>query len=86
MTRDYSLRGAGASRDDVDSGGSRAAQVAMRQIEDLLIIGIAMNCGHESLLDAKDIVDDLGWEAPDNWLCRRRWTKCCAGRDRIDPG
>ena len=54
------LSGAGAGRDHIDGGRTRAAQVLMRQVEDLLIIGITVDRRHETLLNAEGIVDDFG--------------------------
>jgi len=39
----------------------------MRQIEYALISGIAMNCGHKTLLDAEDVIDDFGVQRNTEW-------------------
>ena len=45
-------RGAGRGRDQVDRGGAGAAQVLVRQVEDLLVVRVRVDRRHEPLLDA----------------------------------
>ncbi len=54
------LRGAGRRRDDRQPGGARAAQVAVRQVEDLLVVRVGVDRRHEAALDRPVVVDDLG--------------------------
>ena len=53
------LGGAGGGRDHVDRGGAGAAQILVREIEDVLIVGVAVDRGHRALFDAELLVQDL---------------------------
>ena len=56
------LGGAGRRRDHVLSGGARAAEVAfaVRDVEHGLVVRVRVHRGHEALLDAERLVQDLG--------------------------
>ena len=41
-------------------GGARAAQVPVRQVEDLLVVRVGVDRRHEAALDRPVVVDDLG--------------------------
>ena len=55
------LGGAGGGRDHGNGGGPGAAQILVRQVEDVLIVGVGVNRGHETLLDAEGVVEHLGY-------------------------
>ena len=56
----YGAGGAGGGGDHAHRGGSRTAGVAVDLIEDLLIVGIAVDGGHQPALDPDGIVQHLG--------------------------
>src|ERR1041384_5529203 len=53
------LRGAGRRGDHVDCGRARAAQVGMGKVEELLVVRIGMDGGHQALLDPEILQEDL---------------------------
>ena len=54
------LRGAGRGRDDVLPGTPGATRVLVGDVEDPLVVGVAVDRVHQPLLDAEEVVDDLG--------------------------
>ena len=54
------LGGAGRGRDDVDRGGPGAAEVLVRQVEDLLVVRVRVHRGHEAALEPERLVQHLG--------------------------
>ena len=54
-------------------GGAGAAQILVREIEHDLIVGVAVNRGHDAGDDAEGVVEHLGQRAPGSWWCRTRW-------------
>ena len=42
------------------AGAARAAQVLVRDVEDALVVGVAVDRVHQPLLDADHVVHDLG--------------------------
>src|SRR5690606_472615 len=54
-----SLRRAGGRRDHVQSSGARTAKVLVRQVEDALVVGVAVDGGHQRTLNFELVVDDL---------------------------
>ena len=54
------LRRAGRGRDDVLAGAPGAARVLVRDVEDALVVGVAVDGVHQPLLDGDQVVDDLG--------------------------
>ena len=53
------LGGAGGGGDHVERGGAGAAQILVREIEHVLVVGVAVDRGHRSLLDAEVVVQHL---------------------------
>src|SRR5690606_4498431 len=53
------LRGARRGRDDVGGGVAGAAQVLVGRVEDALVVRVGVHRGHERLLHAEDLVEDL---------------------------
>ena len=53
------LGGAGGGGDHVERGGAGAAQVLVREVEHVLVVGVAVDRGHRSLLDAELVVQHL---------------------------
>ena len=51
---------AGRRRDDVLAGAPRAARILVRDVEDALVVGVGVDGVHQALLDADEVVDDLG--------------------------
>ena len=51
--------GAGGGRDDIQPGRAGAAQIGMRHIQYLLVIGVGVNGGHESAFDLVLIMHDF---------------------------
>src|SRR6266699_3106943 len=49
----------GGRRDDAERGGPGAAQVLVRQVEDLLIVRVAVDRRHEAVLEAPVVEHDL---------------------------
>src|SRR6266566_2538217 len=54
------LRCAGRRRDDVQAGGPGAAGVAVGDVEDPLVVRVAVDRVHQAALDREQVVDDLG--------------------------
>ena len=54
------LRGAGRGRDDVLAGRAGAARVLVRDVQDALVVRVAVDRVHQAALDAEQVVDDLG--------------------------
>ena len=54
------LRRAGGRRDEVQCGGARAAQVAVRTVEEVLIGGVGVDRAHLAVADADRLVQHLG--------------------------
>src|SRR5690606_34264893 len=52
--------GTGGGGNDVHGSGPGPAQILMGQVQDSLVVGISMDSGHEALLNAEGIVDNLG--------------------------
>src|SRR5680860_735874 len=50
----------GRGRDHVQGSGASAAQVLVRVVEDVLVIGVGVDRRHQATLDAERVVDDLG--------------------------
>ena len=69
------LRGARGGRDDVQRGGAGTAEVAVRRVLQVLVLRVRVDRGHEALLDAEAVVQDLG---------QRREAVRGAGRVRDD--
>ena len=59
----HGLGRARAGRNDVDGGGARPAQIAVRQVQHALIVGVAVYRGHDGLLDAEGLVNEFHWNA-----------------------
>ena len=53
------LGGAGAARNHAERGGAGATQILVRRVEDDLIVGVAVNGGHDARGDAEGVVQDL---------------------------
>src|SRR5438309_4072228 len=53
------LGGTGAGWNHAESGGAGAAKVLMRRVEDDLVVGVAVDRGHDAGGDAEGVVDDL---------------------------
>ena len=51
---------AGRRRDDVLAGAPGAARVLVRDVEDALVVGVAVDRVHQAALDGHEVVDDLG--------------------------
>ena len=47
------LGGAGGAGNHVEGGGAGAAQVLVREVEDDLVVGVAVNGGHDAADDAE---------------------------------
>src|SRR4249919_2389563 len=54
------LRRAGRGRDDVLAGAPRAPRVLVRDVEDALVVRVAVDGVHQTELDGEQVVDDLG--------------------------
>ena len=54
------LGGAGRGRHEVDRGGAGAAQVLVRRVLEVLIGRVGVDRRHQALLDADQVVEDLG--------------------------
>src|SRR6266478_8052544 len=52
--------GAGGAGDHVDRGSARAAEVFVRQVEQLLIVRIGVDGGHGAAVDAEGVLKDSG--------------------------
>src|SRR6266481_373239 len=55
-----SLRSARRAGNHVDGGGAGAAQILVREVEELLVVGVGMNGGHGAAMDSKRFVEDFG--------------------------
>ena len=55
-----SLGSAGGCRDHRQGCSTGATHVAMGQVEDALVVGVSVNCGHQAFNDTETIHDDLG--------------------------
>ena len=53
------LGGAGAGGNHREGGGAGAAEVLVRRVEDDLIVGVAVDGGHDAGLDAEGVVEHL---------------------------
>ena len=49
-------RGSGRRRDEVDAGGASPAQILVREVEHVLVIGVRVHSRHEALLDRERVV------------------------------
>ncbi len=67
------LGGAGAGGDHGEGGGAGAAEVLVRRVEDDLIVGVAVDRGHDAGLDAEGVVEHLDDRARGSWWCSSRW-------------
>ena len=56
----HSRRRAGRGRDNRERGRPRAPKVLVRQIEQVLIVGVGVDRGHPALADAEPLVQHLG--------------------------
>ena len=57
----------------MDTAAARArAQVLVRQVEELLVVGVGVDRVHEAVHDAEILMDHLGDMAPGSSWCRRR--------------
>ena len=54
-----SLGSAGARRNHAQSCGTGAAEILVRGVEDDLVVGVAVDCGHDAAGDAEGIVQNL---------------------------
>jgi hypothetical protein len=54
------LGGAGLGGDDVGGGGAGAAQVLVADVDGDLVVGVGVDGGHQALLDADAVGQDLG--------------------------
>jgi hypothetical protein len=54
------LGGTGLGRDDVGGGGAGAAQVLVADVHGHLVVGVGVDGGHQALLDADAVGQDLG--------------------------
>ena len=54
------LRRAGRRRDDVLAGAAGAARILVGDVEDALVVGVAVDRVHQAALDRHQVVDDLG--------------------------
>src|SRR6266511_484200 len=54
------LGGAGGGRDHRQRRGARAAQVLVRQVEEVLVVRVRVDRRHEPVLDAEGLEQDLG--------------------------
>jgi len=62
--RDYQFEGlgcTGGAGDHVDGSSAGAAEVLVREIEDDLVIGVAMNGGHDAAYDAEVLKKDFDY-------------------------
>ena len=57
------LGGAGRGRHDVQRGGAGAAQIAVRAVLQVLVLGVGVDGGHQALDDAELVVEHLGQRA-----------------------
>ena len=57
MQRFGGARGAG---NHVDGGGASAAQILVREVEKLLVVGVGVDGGHGAAVDSKRFVEDFG--------------------------
>src|SRR3546814_13054511 len=55
-------RGAGRGRDHRYRRGTRAAQILVDLIEDLLIVGVGVDRKHQPALDPERVVEPLGYQ------------------------
>ena len=53
------LGGAGGARNHVEGCGAGAAEVLVREVEDDLVVGVAVDGGHDAADDAEVIEQDL---------------------------
>ena len=51
--------GAGGGRDDVGGGGAGPAEVAMRVVLEILVVGVGVDSGHEGFFNPELRVDDF---------------------------
>src|ERR1700676_439638 len=54
------LGGAGGAGNHVDGGGTGAAEIFVREIEEALIVGVGVNGGHGAAVDAESVMKDFG--------------------------
>src|SRR6266852_5527440 len=52
--------GSGRAGNHAERGGAGAAQILVRQVEELLVVGVGVNGGHGAALNAKRFVKNLG--------------------------
>src|SRR6266576_3614388 len=50
----------GGAGNHVDGGGTRAAEILVRQVEELLIVGVRVNGGHGAAVDAEGFLENFG--------------------------
>ena len=55
----YGLGGACGGGDDVGGGGSGPTNVAVDLVQDLLVVGVGVDGGHQGVTDAKVVVENL---------------------------
>ena len=60
MTRCKRFCGAGGAGNHVDGGGAGAAQILVRQVEQLLIVGVGVDGGHGAAVDAEGFMKNFG--------------------------
>ena len=71
MTRASALAAPGRRRDDVLAGAARAARILVGDVEDALVVRVAVDGVHQPLLDADEVVDDLGQPERGSSSCTR---------------
>src|SRR5204862_5370002 len=52
--------GAGGAGNHVDGSGTRAAEVLVREVEEVLGVGVRVDGGHGAAVDAKGLVGNVG--------------------------
>src|SRR5260370_4651717 len=52
--------GAGRTGNHVDRGGTSAAQILVRQVEQTLVVRVGVNVGHRAAVDAESVLQNFG--------------------------
>ena len=60
-------------RDDRQRRRARAPQILVRQVEDLLVVGVGVHRGHEAVHEAELGRGSPSPPAPGSWWCSSRW-------------
>src|SRR5438552_7204309 len=55
-----SFGGAGGAGNHVDGGGTRAAEILVREVEEFLVIGVRVDGGHGAAVDAESFLENFG--------------------------